>query len=79
MSLNACVEVPKNASNAMYPNAKAMLFRRAKHKLAQGRFPYVIYNSFRVGILISQLLGPGTIPSHQLYNLPISRMKMRVL
>jgi hypothetical protein len=25
---------------------------------------------------ISQLLGPGTMPIHQLYNLPISMMKI---
>jgi hypothetical protein len=30
----------------------------------------------RLGMRISQLLGPGTMPSHQLYKRPISRIKI---
>jgi hypothetical protein len=37
------------------------------------------HNSSRLGMRISQLLGPGTMPIHQLYNLPISMMKILVL
>jgi hypothetical protein len=37
------------------------------------------HSSSLLGILIYQLLGPGCIPSHQLYSLPISMMKILVL
>lgn len=37
------------------------------------------HSSSRLGILISQLLGPGTMPNHQLYSRCNSRIAMREL